>query len=139
MPGMRTARPAAAVLAGKIGFLTGPEAIKIADSPLIFMIYPCLWHTSRARSRYIRARNDMADPLDRDLAKFKELLPTLTASEGKFALIYKADLKGIFQSYEDALQEGYKLAGLDPFLVKKIAASEMIAYFTRDLGTECRI
>ena len=81
----------------------------------------------------------MADPLDQDLAKYKELLPTLTASEGKFALIYKADLKGIFQSYEDALQQGYTLAGLDSFLVKKIAATETIAYFTRDLGPECRI
>jgi hypothetical protein len=75
----------------------------------------------------------MPDPLERDLAAYKDLLPTLTASEGKFALLYKGELKGIFDSYADALDAGYKMAGLDPFLVKQIATTEYVAYFTRDI------
>ena len=81
----------------------------------------------------------MADPLEKDLIKYKELLPTLTGSEGKFAVIFQGELAGIFQSYEDALQAGYKAAGTEPFLVKKIAATEFISYFTRDVGNECHI
>jgi hypothetical protein len=80
----------------------------------------------------------MPDPLEQDLAKYKELLPTLTASEGKYALIYQSDLKGIFDSYSDALTEGYKAAGLAPFLIKRIAATEFVAYFTRDIDLPCR-
>lgn len=80
----------------------------------------------------------MPDPLDQDLAKYKELLPTLTANEGKYALFYKADLKGIFESYSDALAAGYQAAGLEPFLVKRIAATEFVAYFTRDIDLPCR-
>ncbi len=76
----------------------------------------------------------MADLLERDLAKYRELLPTLTANEGKFALIYKGELKSVFNSYSDALAAGYDLAGLEPFLVKQIAATEYVAYFTRDIA-----
>jgi hypothetical protein len=77
----------------------------------------------------------MPEPLERDLNKFKELLPSLSASEGKYALVYQANLVGIFDSYNDALSAGYKAAGLEPFLVKRIATTEVISYFTRDLGT----
>lgn len=78
----------------------------------------------------------MAD-LERDLAKYRELLPTLTANEGKFALFYKGELKGVFDSYSDALSAGYDLAGLEPFLVKQVATTEYVAYFTRDITTAC--
>ncbi len=78
----------------------------------------------------------MAD-LERDLAKYREVLPTLTASEGKFALFYKGELKGIFDSYPDALAAGYDLASLEPFLVKQIATTEYVAFFTRDINTAC--
>jgi hypothetical protein len=81
----------------------------------------------------------MADPLDRELKKYKELLPTLVAEEGKFALIHGAELKGVYEAYLDALSAGYKLAGLNPFLVKRINQVEVNSYFTRDTGSECRI
>jgi hypothetical protein len=80
----------------------------------------------------------MSDPLEQDLKKYQELLPSLSASEGKFALIYGANLKGIYEAYADALAAGYKVAGLTPFLVKRINAVEVISYFTRDMGRECR-
>jgi hypothetical protein len=78
----------------------------------------------------------MAD-LERELAKYRELLPTLATSEGKFALIYKGELKGVYDSYPDALSAGYELAGLDTFLVKQIAATEYVSYFTRDIVAAC--
>ena len=78
----------------------------------------------------------MAD-LDRELAKYRELLPTLTANEGKFALFYRGELKGVFDSYSDALAVGYDVAGLEPFLVKQIATTEYVAYFTRDINAAC--
>ncbi len=78
----------------------------------------------------------MAD-LDRELAKYRELLPTLTANEGKFALFYRGELKGVFDSYSDALAAGYDVAGLEPFLVKQIATTEYVAYFTRDINAAC--
>lgn len=81
----------------------------------------------------------MADPLKPDLERYKELLPSLTASEGKFALIFERDLKGIFETYADALAAGYKVAGLKPFLVKRIATTEVVSYFTRDIDGACRI
>ena len=78
-----------------------------------------------------------ADPLQQDLDKYKELLPTLTQSEGKYALIFKGNLLGIFESYSDALTAGYKEAGLQPFLVKRIATTEFVAYFTRQIDLPC--
>jgi hypothetical protein len=81
----------------------------------------------------------MPDPLERDLAAYKNLLPTLTVSAGKFALFYKGEHQGVFDSYTDALDAGYKLAGLEPFLVKQILTTEYVAYFTRDIDVVCPI
>jgi len=80
---------------------------------------------------------NMTDPLEQDLAKYQEILPTLSASEGKYAVIFKGELKGIFETYADALGCGYKEAGLQPFLVKRIATTELVAYFTRDIDSSC--
>jgi len=79
----------------------------------------------------------MSDPLEQDLKKYQELLPSLTANEGKFALIYGAELKGIYEAYADALAAGYTAAGLNPFLVKRINQVEVNSYFTRDMRHEC--
>ncbi len=76
--------------------------------------------------------------LERELETYQKLLHgELAAEVGRYALITKDDLLGVFDSYNDALTAGYKECGLDPFLVKKIAAVETIAYFTRDLGAQC--
>jgi len=81
----------------------------------------------------------MADELEQDLEKYRAILPSLVGSEGKFALVVSGELKGVFESYADALNAGYQEAGLKPFLVKQIAATEFVAYFTRDVDGECRI
>ncbi len=75
--------------------------------------------------------------LEKELATYKSLLPTLKADEGKFALIEGDNLLGKFDSYEDALNIGYERCGLRPFLVKRIEANESVAFFSRDLDTLC--
>lgn len=75
--------------------------------------------------------------LERELATFaKQREGLLAASEGRFALIVGERLVGTYASYDDALQEGYKVAGIGtPFLVKAITRIEAAAHFTRPLVT----
>ena len=79
----------------------------------------------------------MAEALAQELATFKDLLPSLLKDEGKYAVIKGDKLIGVFDSYSDALSQGYKVAHLEPFLVKKIAGTETIAYFSRDVDSAC--
>lgn len=76
--------------------------------------------------------------LEQELETYQRLLSTtLAAEEGRFALIAGSDLLGVFDSYNDALTAGYKERKLEPFLVKRVATTESVAYFTRDIGTTC--
>ncbi len=76
-------------------------------------------------------------PLPRELATSQKLLPSLIGDEGRFALIAGDDLLGVFDTYGDALTAGYKARGLDPFMVKQVAAHGTVANFTRDLFSAC--
>ena len=78
-------------------------------------------------------------PLEREVAVYKRLLPTLQAEEGKYALIHADDLVGVFGTYQDALAEGYKSFKLEPFLVQQIRAVEQIHLITRFIHAPCRI
>ena len=69
--------------------------------------------------------------LEKELETYKKKLPELAGSEGKYALIHGNDLVDLFNTYEDALKEGYAKFKLDPFLVKQITALEQIQYITR--------
>jgi len=40
--------------------------------------------------------------------------------EGKYVVIYNGEILGIWDTYEDAIQDGYSRCGLTPFLVKQI-------------------
>lgn len=79
----------------------------------------------------------MNTPLATELATYQKLLPSLMADEGKFALVFKDKLVGVFADYEEALKAGYDAAKLEPFLVKKISGSESIAYFSREIDGSC--
>jgi hypothetical protein len=81
----------------------------------------------------------MTAPLEKEIETYNRLLPTLMSDEGKYALIVGNDLAGVYVAYEDALKAGYEKAKLEPFLVKKISGSEVIAYFSRDVDGPCRI
>jgi hypothetical protein len=75
--------------------------------------------------------------LERELETFQRLHDELVQHEGRYALIAGDKLLGIFESHSDALQAGYAARGMQPFLVKKVSAIEVIAHFSRDLRAPC--
>lgn len=80
-----------------------------------------------------------SDTLKTELETHEDHKQELLASgEGKYVLIQGHHVVGVWDTYEDALKEGYEKFGVDtPFLVKPISGFEIIHSFTRDL-TECR-
>jgi hypothetical protein len=76
--------------------------------------------------------------LEKEVATYKRELPKLMANAGKHALIQGEGVAGIWETYHDALQEGYRLFGLQPFLVKKIQAVENVHFFTQDVRPLCQ-
>jgi len=57
--------------------------------------------------------------LERELETYRRRLPELTSQEGKFALV-RLDEFDVFDTYGDALKEGYRRFGLEPFMVKQV-------------------
>ena len=70
--------------------------------------------------------------LEKELQTYQHNLPNLLSNEGKFALIHDDKVTGAFDTYSDALTEGYKLFKLDPFLVKQIEAVEETHFLTHN-------
>lgn len=77
----------------------------------------------------------MVENLKTEIETFEKLLAQLvTDAEGKFALVVGDKLVGTYETYGDAVQEGYKIAGLDKqFLVKKISLVGDAAHYSRPL------
>jgi len=72
--------------------------------------------------------------LEKELETYKSKLPELKAHEGKYVLIHGEEVVDTFSSYDDALKEGYKRFGLEPFLVKQILSVEPVFHFTRPVS-----
>ena len=70
--------------------------------------------------------------LEKELATYARELRNLLVSAGKFALIHEESVAGVWDTYGDALQEGYRLFGFEPFMVKKVEPVETIHYIPRD-------
>jgi hypothetical protein len=75
--------------------------------------------------------------LEIELQTYRQQLPNLLDKIGKYAVIKGQEVLGVYDSYEDALKFGYERFGLDPFLVKRIAPAERVAFFTRDFSQAC--
>ncbi|MFH1067353.1 MAG: hypothetical protein V1746_05595 [bacterium] len=75
--------------------------------------------------------------LEKDEAFFQKELPKLLPEAGKYALIFKQKLIGIFPTYQEALSKGYELAGLETFLVQQISQIPQVQQFSRVVGFEC--
>jgi hypothetical protein len=58
--------------------------------------------------------------LEKELATYRDNLQSVLANEGKFVLIHDSEVAGIFDTYADALSEGYQRSKLDPFLIRQI-------------------
>jgi hypothetical protein len=77
------------------------------------------------------------EPLATELATYERHKDKLVAAdEGRFVLIHGEEIAGVWDTYKDALEAGYKQFGLDPFLVKQICGVERVQFFTRGL-TPC--
>jgi hypothetical protein len=73
-----------------------------------------------------------ANPLERELATYEQHKAELLAQEGRFVLIQGDDIAGLYDTYNDALEEGYKRFGIDhPFLIKEVREVEEVQFFTR--------
>jgi hypothetical protein len=76
--------------------------------------------------------------LEKELETYRRELPNLLSRSGKFALVHGNAVVSTWDSYQDAIQEGYRLFGLKPFLVKQIMATEQVYHFTRAVEPVCR-
>lgn len=70
-------------------------------------------------------------PLEQELKTYNDKLPEMHEHEGKYVLIHGADLVDYFETYEDAIKEGYQKFGLEPFLVKRVNTTEQIQFISR--------
>lgn len=70
--------------------------------------------------------------LEQEKATYQDKLQELEQHEGKFVLIHGEEVVDIFDSYSDALRQGYRNFGTDdPFLVKQIRRPETAQSVTR--------
>jgi hypothetical protein len=72
--------------------------------------------------------------LERELETFRTRLPELIDKEaGRFVLIHGDEVAGVWDDKTQALEEGYRRFGLEPFLVKRIVANETPLFVPRGL------
>lgn len=69
--------------------------------------------------------------LELELKTYDQLLPSLATAEGRWVAIVGERLLGVFETYEQALEAAYDVAGLGGFLVKRVAAHERTHVVTR--------
>jgi hypothetical protein len=71
--------------------------------------------------------------LEKELATYNAKLPELKEHQGKFVLIQGDKVVDFYAAYEDAIKAGYEKFKLDPFLVKRISATETVQHITRNI------
>jgi hypothetical protein len=79
----------------------------------------------------------MAVVLERELATFRRMLPSLLSSPGgpgQYALVHGDQVVGLYPTFDAAADAGYDQFGLSPFLVKQVAAHEEPKYFSRNIA-----
>jgi hypothetical protein len=80
----------------------------------------------------------MPPTLEKELETYRRELPKLKEHVGKYVLIREAEVLGTWSTYEDAIQEGYRVCGLKPFLVKKIEVFETVHFNSRSIDPSCQ-
>jgi hypothetical protein len=74
------------------------------------------------------------EPLARELVTYERHKEELVgAHEGRFVLIHGDEIAGVWDTYQDALEAGYRQFNLEPFFVKQIRGIEQVQFFTRDI------
>lgn len=69
--------------------------------------------------------------LEHELATYNSQLPALLKHQGKFVLIKGTEVVDTFDTYGDALKQGYDKFGLERFLVKRIMPTEQASFISR--------
>ena len=64
--------------------------------------------------------NGRAQEIATEIATYDKNVGSWRDREGKFVLIRGTDVVGFYDTYEQALTEGYSRFGVAPFLVKEI-------------------
>ena len=77
--------------------------------------------------------------LEKEIETYNKNYNILAKDAGKFVVIQGDEIVGIYANYEDALKIAYDKFGTKEFLIKKIAATEEVQFFTRDILNPCRI
>lgn len=69
--------------------------------------------------------------LDTEITTYNAQLPSLMEHQGKFVVIKGDNVIGIYDTYGDALKQGYEKLGLENFLVKCIMPAEQVSFISR--------
>jgi hypothetical protein len=69
--------------------------------------------------------------LEKEKETYNKKLPELEEHKGKFVLIHGDEIVHFFDTYTDAISQGYQRFGLEPFLVKRIESTERVEFVTR--------
>lgn len=74
--------------------------------------------------------------LENIMEVFRENRPKLLAdpaNEGKYALVSKDKILGLYPSFDAALAVGDAVFGLEPFLIQMVVKHEIPKYFSRNI------
>ena len=71
------------------------------------------------------------EELAEEIRTYNTRLAEWADREGQFVLIGGTEVCGFFETYEEALAEGYGRFGLVPFLVKKVLRHQRAHFVTR--------
>jgi hypothetical protein len=69
---------------------------------------------------WFRREMNMSTELAKELETYNAHKADLLKDTGKFVLVHGDKLAGVYDTYADALREGYKQFQLKPFMVKQI-------------------
>lgn len=76
--------------------------------------------------------------LEIEMDTYRKNLSNLLGQEGKFVLIHRDQIIGVYDSREQAIVEGYERVGLyTPFLTKQVQAVEKPIILHRYLVPSC--
>jgi len=76
--------------------------------------------------------------LENEFAQYTKKLPGLAADESKYVLIYADEIVDVFGTHEDALKEGLRKFGQDPFLVQQIQPAQPAQVASKPTDPNCR-
>ena len=67
--------------------------------------------------------------LEEELETYRsKLAELLQGHAGEYVLIYKDQVRGIYPTLGEALEQGYEQIGLDPFMVRQIEEHEKVIF-----------